>query len=124
MILCAVQTLVKRKEKEKQEDQQSESKRGAKSAMNLHTACFRRYAWIYESSFMCVPIESDSEVVEELLKPGHLSRLLEEDLSGDMSSLSLPEINGVVTELLERLRSHRDDCQPHQLQVSHALNTH
>lgn len=87
MILCAVQTLVKRKEKEKQEDQQSESKR-----------------------------ESDSEVVEELLKPGHLSRLLEEDLSGDMSSLSLPEINEVVTELLERLRSHRDDCQPHQLQ--------
>ncbi|XP_016427493.1 midasin-like [Sinocyclocheilus rhinocerous] len=87
MVLCAVQTLVKRKEKEKPEDQQSESKR-----------------------------ESDSEVAEELLKPGHLSRLLEEDLSGDVSSLSLPEVNGVVTELLERLRSHRDDCQPHQLQ--------
>ncbi|XP_003200751.2 midasin [Danio rerio] len=87
MVLCAVQTVVKRKEKEKQEDQLSESKR-----------------------------ESDSEVVEELLKPGHLSRLLEEELSGDLSSLSLPEINGVVTELLERLRSHRDDCQPHHLQ--------
>uniref|UniRef100_A0A8C1Z8M3 Midasin n=1 Tax=Cyprinus carpio TaxID=7962 RepID=A0A8C1Z8M3_CYPCA len=87
MVLCAVQTLVKRKEKEKAEDQQSESKR-----------------------------ESDSEVAEELLKPGHLSRLLEEDLSGDVSSLSLPEVNGVVTELLERLGSHRDDCQPHQLQ--------
>uniref|UniRef100_A0A8C1W377 Midasin n=1 Tax=Cyprinus carpio TaxID=7962 RepID=A0A8C1W377_CYPCA len=91
MVLCAVQTLVKRKEKEKAEDQQSESKR-----------------------------ESDSEVAEELLKPGHLSRLLEEDLSGDVSSLSLPEVNGVVTELLERLGSHRDDCQPHQLQVSQA----
>ncbi|KAK2883458.1 hypothetical protein Q8A67_017095 [Cirrhinus molitorella] len=87
MVLCAVQTLVKRKEKEKQEDQQPETKR-----------------------------ESDSEVAEDLLKPGHLSRLLEEDLSGDVSSLSLPEVNGVVTELLERLRSHRDDCQPHQLQ--------
>uniref|UniRef100_A0A8C1W639 Midasin n=1 Tax=Cyprinus carpio TaxID=7962 RepID=A0A8C1W639_CYPCA len=61
--------------------------------------------------------ESDSEVAEELLKPGHLSRLLEEDLSGDVSSLSLPEVNGVVTELLERLGSHRDDCQPHQLQA-------
>uniref|UniRef100_A0A8C2BQ53 Midasin n=1 Tax=Cyprinus carpio TaxID=7962 RepID=A0A8C2BQ53_CYPCA len=85
MVLCAVQTLVKRKEKEKAEDQQSE--------------------------------KSDSEVAEELLKPGHLSRLLEEDLSGDVSSLSLPEINGVVTELLERLGSHRDDCQPHQLQA-------
>uniref|UniRef100_A0A671LK38 Midasin n=1 Tax=Sinocyclocheilus anshuiensis TaxID=1608454 RepID=A0A671LK38_9TELE len=87
MVLCAVQMLVKRKEKEKPEDQQSESKR-----------------------------ESDSEVAEELLKPGHLSRLLEEDLSEDVSSLSLPEVNEVVTELLERLRSHRDDCQPHQLQ--------
>ncbi|XP_042633620.1 midasin-like isoform X2 [Cyprinus carpio] len=83
MVLCAVQTLVKRREKEKQEDQQSENKR---------------------------------EVAEELLKPGHLSRLLEEDLSGDVSSLSLPEINKVVTELFERLRSHRDDCHPHQLQ--------
>ncbi|KAF4099466.1 hypothetical protein G5714_019592 [Onychostoma macrolepis] len=87
MVLCAVQMLVKRKEKEKPEDQHSESKR-----------------------------ESDSEVAEELLKPGHLGRLLEEDLSADVSSLSLPEVNGVITELLERLRSHRDDCQPHQLQ--------
>ncbi|XP_073672706.1 midasin [Garra rufa] len=87
MVLCAVQTLVKRKEKEKQEDQQPETKR-----------------------------ESESEVAEDLLKPGHLSRLLEEDLSGDVSSLSLPEVNGVVTELLERLRSHRDDCRPNQLQ--------
>uniref|UniRef100_A0A671LK54 Midasin n=1 Tax=Sinocyclocheilus anshuiensis TaxID=1608454 RepID=A0A671LK54_9TELE len=85
MVLCAVQMLVKRKEKEKPEDQQSE--------------------------------KSDSEVAEELLKPGHLSRLLEEDLSEDVSSLSLPEVNEVVTELLERLRSHRDDCQPHQLQA-------
>ncbi|XP_043076462.1 midasin [Puntigrus tetrazona] len=87
MVLYAVQTLVKRKEKEKPEDQQSDCKR-----------------------------ESDSEVAEELLKQGHLSRLLEEDLSADLSSLSLPEVNGVVTELLERLRSHRDNCQSHQLQ--------
>ncbi|TRZ01341.1 hypothetical protein DNTS_001208 [Danionella cerebrum] len=87
MVLCAVQSLVKRKEKETQEDQQSESKR-----------------------------ESDSEVAEELLKPGHLSKLLEEDLSGDISSLSLPEINGIVTELLQGLRSHRDTCQPQHVQ--------
>ncbi|XP_065113160.1 midasin [Paramisgurnus dabryanus] len=87
VVLCAVQTLVKRKEKEHQEDQQSESRR-----------------------------ESDSEILEELLKPGHLSKLLEEDLSGDVSCLSLPEVNGVVTELLQRLRSHRDACPPHQLQ--------
>ncbi|XP_057208356.1 midasin isoform X2 [Triplophysa rosa] len=87
VVLCAVQNLVKRKEREDQEDKQSESRR-----------------------------ESDSEILEELLKPGHLSRLLEEDLSGDVSCLSLPEVNGVLTELLQRLRSHRDACQPHQLQ--------
>ncbi|XP_051581140.1 midasin isoform X2 [Myxocyprinus asiaticus] len=87
MVLCAVQALVKRKEREQQEGQRSDGKR-----------------------------ESDSEIAEEFLKPGHLSGLLEEDLSGDVSCLSLPEINGMVTELLQRLRSHRDDCQPHQLQ--------
>lgn len=69
--------------------------------------------------FIRASLESDSEMAEELLKQGHLSKLLEEDLSGDISSLSLPEVNEVVTELLERLQSHRDDCQPHQLQVSH-----
>lgn len=87
VVLCAVQNLVKRKEREDQEDKQSESRR-----------------------------ESDSEISEELLKPGHLSKLLEEDLSGDVSCLSLPEVNGVLTELLQRLRSHRDACAPHQLQ--------
>lgn len=116
MILCAVQTIVKRNEREKQEDQQSECKRGRNSARILHRACLRGVC-LSVCSF-CVSLESDSEVAEEFLKPGHLSKLLEEDLSGDMSSLSLPEVNKVVTELLERLRSHRDDCQPHRLQVS------
>lgn len=62
-------------------------------------------------------LESDSEVAEELLKPGHLSRLLEEDLSGDVSSLSLSDVVGVTEKLLERLRSHRDACPPQHLGV-------
>ncbi|KAF4092103.1 hypothetical protein AMELA_G00017110 [Ameiurus melas] len=59
--------------------------------------------------------ESDSEVAEELLKPGHLSRLLEEDLSGDVSCLSLAEVTGVTGRLLERLRSYRDTCPARHL---------
>lgn len=59
--------------------------------------------------------ESDSEVAEELLKPGHLSRLLEEDLSGDVSCLALAEVTGVTGRLLERLRSYRDTCPARHL---------
>ena len=70
---------------------------------------------------MYVFIESDSEVAEELLKPGHLSRLLEEDLSGDVSSLSVPDVMGVTEQLLERLRSHRDACSPQHLGVRFTL---
>lgn len=62
--------------------------------------------------------ESDSEVAEELLKPGHLSRLLEEDLSGDISCLSLTEVIGDTERLLERLRSYRDACSARHLGVS------
>lgn len=72
--------------------------------------------------FSCVfAPESDSEVPEELLKPGHLSRLLEEDLSGDMSCLSLAEVIGVMESLLERLRSYRDKCSARHLGVSFFL---
>lgn len=67
---------------------------------------------------LCVFVaESDSEAAEELLKPGHLSRLLEEDLSGDVSCLSLAEVTGVTERLLERLRSFRDTCSSRHLRV-------
>lgn len=120
MVLCAVQNLVKRKERDDQEDKQSESKRGEIHSKPPHLACLTLFRTALSKCvlILCVSLESDSEILEELLKPGHLSRLLEEDLSGDVSSLSLPEVNGVLTELLQRLRSHRDACKPHQLQVS------
>lgn len=56
-------------------------------------------------------------MAEDLLKPGHLSRLLEEDLSGDVSCLSLAEVIGVTRSLLERLRSYRDMCPARHLGV-------
>lgn len=65
--------------------------------------------------------ESDSEVAEELLKPGHLSRLLEEDLSGDVSCLALAEVTGVTGRLLERLRSYRDTCPARHLGVGFSI---
>ncbi|KAM9495289.1 midasin [Clarias gariepinus] len=85
-VLCAVQSLVKRRERERKEERPEESRK-----------------------------ESDSEVAEELLKPGHMSRLLEEDLSEDVSCLSLAEVIGVVERLLERLRSYRDTCKARHL---------
>ncbi|TSL47560.1 Midasin [Bagarius yarrelli] len=85
-VLCAIQGLVKRREREREEEQPENDKK-----------------------------ESDSEAAEELLKPGHLSRLLEEDLSGDMSCLSLAEVTEVMKKLLERLRSYRDTCSARYL---------
>ncbi|XP_030636974.1 midasin [Chanos chanos] len=86
-VLCAIQSLVKRREAEQEEDQRSDSKK-----------------------------DSDSEVAEELLKPGHLNKLLEEDLSTEVSCLSLQEVSSVVEQALEGLRIYRDTCPPQHLQ--------
>ncbi|XP_028858240.1 midasin [Denticeps clupeoides] len=85
MVLCAVQSLVKRRESRQEEEghqeQQPESRR-----------------------------EGDEEPPEDLLKPAHLSRLLEEDLAAEVTSLSLPEVSGVVEQLLKRLKAQSDTC--------------
>uniref|UniRef100_A0A3Q2D7A0 Midasin n=1 Tax=Cyprinodon variegatus TaxID=28743 RepID=A0A3Q2D7A0_CYPVA len=80
-VLCAVQRVVKRREKE----QEAEKPR-------------------------------DPKTVEDLLKPGHLTRLLEEELEADLEALSVGSVNMGVTELLSRMRRRRDSCQPQQLQ--------
>ena len=54
---------------------------------------------------------------EDLLKPGHLSALLEEQLAQEVGSLCLEEVSSGLQALLERLRTHRDSCPPQQLQV-------
>ncbi|CAB1340438.1 unnamed protein product, partial [Coregonus sp. 'balchen'] len=58
----------------------------------------------------------EEEPQEDLLKPGHLSRLLDEELGAEVASLSLGEVSDTLEQLLERLRVHRDSCPPHQLQ--------
>uniref|UniRef100_A0A674E0K9 Midasin n=1 Tax=Salmo trutta TaxID=8032 RepID=A0A674E0K9_SALTR len=58
---------------------------------------------------------------EDLLKPGHLSRLLEEELGAEVASLSLGDVSDTLEQLVERLRVHRDSCPSHQLQACRLL---
>ncbi|XP_036943295.1 midasin isoform X1 [Acanthopagrus latus] len=92
-VLCAVQTLVKRSEREEQREQHGDIKReGAEEE------------------------EGDEEPVEDLLKPGHLTRLLEEKLAAEVEALCVADVGGGLERLLSHLRTHRDSCQPPQLQ--------
>ncbi|XP_035534963.1 midasin [Morone saxatilis] len=60
--------------------------------------------------------EEDEEPVEDLLKPGHLTRLLEEELATEVEALCVGDVSAGLERLLSRLRTHRDSCQPPQLQ--------
>lgn len=62
--------------------------------------------------------EAEEEPVEDLLKPGHLTRLLEEELAAEVETLCVGDVSGGVERLLGRLKTHRDSCQPPQLQVA------
>ncbi|XP_029902559.1 midasin isoform X2 [Myripristis murdjan] len=94
-VLCAVQTLVKRRQREHRREQHGENTRESDEEEDE---------------------EEEEEPVEDLLKPGHLSRLLEEELAAEVESLSLGEVSAELETLLSRLRTHRDACQPQQLQ--------
>ncbi len=61
--------------------------------------------------------EEDEEPVEDLLKPGHLTRLLEEELTAEVEALCVGDVSAGLERLLSRLRTHRDSCQSPQLQV-------
>lgn len=84
-VLCVVQTLVKRSERNEKQDTKKEC-------------------------------PEEDETAEELLKPGHLSRLLEEDMEAQVKALRVEDVNGGLERLLDSLRSQRDTCQPPQLQ--------
>ncbi|XP_075869163.1 midasin [Nelusetta ayraudi] len=90
-VLCAVQRLVKRREAEQQ------NKPAAAEAARDEA-------------------EAEEEPVEDLLKPGHLTRLLEEELAAEVEALCVGDVSGGVERLLGRLKTHRDSCQPPQLQ--------
>ncbi|XP_012709437.2 midasin isoform X1 [Fundulus heteroclitus] len=90
-VLCAVQKIVKRREREQQGEKGGDSKKDEAE-------------------------EGDEEPVEDLLKPGHLTRLLDQELEAEVEALSVANVNAGVSRLLSCLRSHRDSCQPLQLQ--------
>ncbi|XP_030578137.1 midasin [Archocentrus centrarchus] len=90
-LLCTVQTLVKRRERVQQREQHGDMKsEGAK--------------------------EEKEEPVEDLLKPGHLTRLLEEELEADVEALRVGDVNAGLERLLCHLKTYRDSCQPPQFQ--------
>ncbi|XP_041831629.1 LOW QUALITY PROTEIN: midasin [Melanotaenia boesemani] len=86
-VLCAVQTLVKRQEREQHEDQ----KRDASE-------------------------EEKEPSADDLLKPGHLTRLLGKELEAEVEALSVEDVMVGVGRLLSCLRRRRDSCQPSQIQ--------
>ncbi|KAJ8270795.1 hypothetical protein GJAV_G00119370 [Gymnothorax javanicus] len=88
-VLCAVQSLVKRRAvpEDEEREQSTESNPGR-----------------------------EEEPDEDLLKTGHLTKLLEEELGAEVSSLSLQEVTGSVEHLLQSLRVQRDACSPQHMQ--------
>uniref|UniRef100_A0A3B3CZB6 Midasin n=1 Tax=Oryzias melastigma TaxID=30732 RepID=A0A3B3CZB6_ORYME len=82
-VLCAVQTLVKRSQRDQEEEEKA---------------------------------EEEEEAPADLLKPGHLTRLLEEELEAELEALSAGDVCVRLEKLLHSLRSRRDSCSPQQLQ--------
>ncbi|XP_007570662.1 midasin isoform X2 [Poecilia formosa] len=58
----------------------------------------------------------EDQPVEDLLKPGHLTQLLEAELEAEVEALSVGSVSVAVTKLLGCVRRHRDSCPPSQLQ--------
>ncbi|XP_062266826.1 midasin [Platichthys flesus] len=98
-VLCAVQALVKRREKETPKEQQKEQHGDDKRDVSEGAEK-----------------QEEEEPVEDLLKPGHLARLMEEELEAEVETLCVGEVNVRLEKLLGTLRTHRDACQPPQLQ--------
>ncbi|XP_032398227.1 midasin [Etheostoma spectabile] len=92
-VLCAVQTLVKKREREQQGEQHGDAPREGAGEEG-----------------------EDADPVEELLKPGHLTRLLEEELAAEVEALCVEDVSSRLERLLSQLRTQRDSCPPPQLQ--------
>uniref|UniRef100_K7FQC1 Midasin n=1 Tax=Pelodiscus sinensis TaxID=13735 RepID=K7FQC1_PELSI len=54
--------------------------------------------------------EDEGEVSTDRLKSGLLTKLLDENLCADVSSLHVQKIISAISELLERLKSYGEDC--------------
>lgn len=53
-----------------------------------------------------------------MIKAGHITKLLDEDLSADLESLHLQKAILGVSELLEILKSYREDCTSYKEKVT------
>lgn len=60
---------------------------------------------------------AEEESSEDLLKTGHLTQLLEADLTAEVESLCVGDVVGGLERLLTHVRSLCDSCEPVQLQV-------
>lgn len=60
------------------------------------------------TSFLCVSNKED-EASFDVIKAGHITKLLDEDLSADLDSLHVQKAILAVSELLEDLKSYRED---------------
>lgn len=68
------------------------------------------------SIFYCVSNKEDAAFLD-VIKAGHITKLLDEDLSADLESLHLQKAILGVSELLEILKSYREDCTSYKDKV-------
>lgn len=91
------------------------------NTLKLYLKSDETHTHTYKSVFFLVcgsdGAEEKEEPVEDLLKPGHLTRLLEAELEAEVEALSVGSVSVAVTKLLGCVRRHRDSCPPSQLQV-------
>ncbi|XP_051781409.1 midasin isoform X2 [Erpetoichthys calabaricus] len=92
-VLCTVQSLVKRKE-----DHTTKSK----EVKSQKSEC------------------KENEDEGDLIRVGHLTKLLDKDLSAEVSSLNLEKIPSILLNLLESLKIYREDCAAHCLTLKEA----
>ncbi|NXD83342.1 MDN1 protein, partial [Halcyon senegalensis] len=56
------------------------------------------------------PEENEDAASFDVIKAGHITKLLDEDLSADLDSLHVQKATSAVSELLENLKSYGADC--------------
>ncbi|XP_061668786.1 midasin isoform X2 [Syngnathoides biaculeatus] len=87
-LLCAVQTLVKRRENNDKKAQKADQKG---------------------------PINDNEEVVKDLLKPKHFTHHLEEELAADVEALCVGDVNTRMDGLLHCIKMHTNFSHPLKL---------
>ncbi|XP_048793738.1 midasin isoform X1 [Lagopus muta] len=56
------------------------------------------------------PEETDDTASLDMIKAGHLTKLLDEDISADVESLHVQKVISAVSELMESLKSYGENC--------------